>query len=209
MTPLEWLELPLLRLWGNALSNGEVLGFATGLACVWLAAQKNVWNFPFGIANCALLLILFLDARLFADSGLQLVFIALNVRGWWQWARGVELREEPVTAASGRQLLRFTLYGLALSAALAAALAYARGSVPVFDGLITGFSLLAQWLLNRKVLQNWLYWMAVDVVSIPVYAYKGLYLIALLYLIFLLLCIEGYRVWRRQVAGTFLEAQAA
>lgn len=177
--------------------------------CVWLAARKNVWNFPFGIANSALLLVLFLDARLFADSSLQLVFIALNVRGWWQWVRGVEQREEPVTAASAAQLLRFTFCGLALSAALAALLTLARGSVPVFDGLITGFSLLAQWLLNRKVLQNWLYWMAVDVVSIPVYAYKGLHLIALLYLIFLLLCVHGYRNWRSQLSGPFLHTRAA
>jgi nicotinamide mononucleotide transporter len=199
----------LLRLWGSALSLGEVLGFATGLVCVWLAAQKNVWNFPFGIANCALLLVLFLEARLFADASLQLVFIALNARGWWQWVYGVERSEEPVTTASVAQLLRFTLYGLALSATLAVVLTHARGSVPVFDGLITGFSLLAQWLLNRKVLENWLYWMAIDVVSIPVYAYKELYLIALLYAVFLLLCVQGYRVWRQQVAGVFLASQAA
>jgi nicotinamide mononucleotide transporter len=206
---IDALELPLFSLWGSPLSLGEVLGFVTGLACVALAAQKNVWNFPLGIANCALLGVLYFDAVLFADSGLQLVFIALNVRGWWQWVRGVEQREEQVTTASVRQLQRFTLYGLALSLVLAVLLHIARGSVPVLDGLITGYSLLAQWLLNRKVLENWLYWMAVDVISIPVYAYKGLYLIALLYVVFLLICVQGYRVWRGQVAGGFEPEQAA
>jgi nicotinamide mononucleotide transporter len=203
------LQLPLLTFYGSEMTVSEVAGFGTGLVCVWLAAQKNVWNFPFGIANSALLLLLFLDARLFADSSLQLVFIALNVRGWWQWVRGVEREEEPVTTASRRQLGHFTLYGIGLSVALGIVLWHARGSLPVFDGLITGYSLLAQWLLNRKVLENWLYWMAVDVVSIPVYAYKGLYLIAFLYFVFLLLCVQGYQVWRRQVAGTFLQARPA
>lgn len=66
----------------------EAIGFITGLWCVWLTILENVWNFPIGIANCGFLGVLFLQGRLFADAGLQLMFIALSVQGWWLWLYG-------------------------------------------------------------------------------------------------------------------------
>jgi len=198
---LDWLNSPALLLLATPLSIAECLGFATGIACVWLAARNNIWNFPLGIANSALLLLLFFHARLFADAGLQVMFIALNLRGWWQWARHGTGAVLAVTSASDSQLRIALIGSLVSTLALAALLTLAKGSVPVFDASITALSLVAQWLLNRRVLQNWWWWMAVDVISIPVYIYKGLYLIALLYAVFLVLCISGYRSWRSALSS--------
>jgi nicotinamide mononucleotide transporter len=196
MPLIDWLQSPALLLWGTALSMAECLGFATGIACVWLAARNNIWNFPLGIANSALLLLLFAHARLFADASLQVVFMALGFRGWWQWARHGTAPALPVTTASLSQWQIAIACSIAGTAALTGILTLARGSVPFFDASITALSLVAQWLLNRRVLQTWWWWMVVDVISIPVYLYKGLYLIALLYTVFLAICISGSRAWR-------------
>jgi hypothetical protein len=83
------LNQPALTVWAYPMSWAEVLGFVTGLLCVWLVGRRHILNFPVGIANCALLFLLFFEARLFADAGLQLVFILLGFQGWWLWSRGV------------------------------------------------------------------------------------------------------------------------
>lgn len=195
-----WLNAPLFTLAGTTLSHGETWGFVTGALCVWFAARANIWNFPLGIANGLLLLFLFLEARLFADSGLQVMFVVLNARGWWLWKMGSQTAERPVTRAPARELRGALVASVLLCALLGCLLWLARGSVPVFDGTIAGLSVVAQWLLNRKRLENWLWWIVVDLVSIPVYLYKELYLIALLYLLFLAICVVGYRRWRREAA---------
>lgn len=184
---------------GTPLSYAECCGFATGIVCVWLTARRNIWNFPVGIANCALLLLLFVQARLFADAGLQILFIALGVRGWWQWAQGTAAAPTPITSAAPRALLLYALASALLTGVLFGLLMLAKGSLPIFDALITALSVVAQWLLNRKTLQNWFWWIAVDVISIPVYIHKELYLIALLYAIFLALCLIGLASWRAEL----------
>ena len=84
----------------------------------------------------------------------------------------------------------------------------AKGSIPVFDALITALSLVAQWLLNRRKLENWIFWIGVDLISVPVYAFKELYLIAGLYAVFLLLCVRGYRSWKHDLEITQESAKA-
>jgi nicotinamide mononucleotide transporter len=201
-TVLAWLNSPVGHVLGAPLSWAELLGFATGLWCVALVARRNVLNFPVGIANCALLLLLFAEARLYADAGLQLVFIALGLQGWWLWQRDRSSRHEAVavTRAGRAELSRVIALCLLLAAALYLLLTWARGSVPVLDALIAALSLAAQWLLNRRKLEHWYFWITVDVISIPVYAYKELYLVALLYAVYLVLCIGGLRAWRRALA---------
>ena len=181
------------------LSYAECFGFATGILCVWLTALRNIWNFPVGIANCALLLLLFAQSRLFADATLQILFIALGVRGWWQWAQGTAGVPRPIESATSREISRYILASIALTSLLYALLTVAKGSLPVFDALITALSVVAQWMLNRKTLQNWYWWIAVDLISIPVYFHKQLYLIALLYVVFLGLCLIGLTGWRSEM----------
>jgi nicotinamide mononucleotide transporter len=83
-----------------------------------------------------------------------------------------------------------------------------KGSVPIIDALVTSLSLAAQWLLNRRMLENWAWWIAVDLISIPLYVSRGLPLIAVLYVVFLLLCVQGHLRWRRHVAPVAAEALA-
>lgn len=180
---------------------GELLGFLSGLACVWLAGRGNILNFPVGLLNSALLLLLFWDARLFADASLQILFIGLGLQGWWRWARAKRTVEGPVRWLSRRGRWLSLIAAAALIGLLVPLLTLARGSLPLFDASITGLSVVAQVLLNLRRAESWLYWIAVDAVSVPVYASKGLWLIALLYLVFLGMAVGGARAWRREADG--------
>jgi nicotinamide mononucleotide transporter len=179
----------------------EALGFVTGGASVYLTVRESVWNFPVGIANSVFFLVLFAGARLFADAGLQVVFIALGFQGWYLWLRGGE-NHAPlrVGRASLALLLAVAASVAAATAGLTLFLRTVQDSAPFLDALVTALSLGAQYLLNRKAVENWLLWMAADVVQIYLYFYKGLHLTAVLYLVFLCMCVAGLRNWLKTMS---------
>jgi nicotinamide mononucleotide transporter len=181
----------------------EALGATTGAVCVWLAAVSDPWTWPVGIANNLLYLIVFWESGLYADASLQIVYAAISVYGIVRWTTGRgsaavrpiahgERRELTVTAAVV-VVAAFGLYFL-LSRAT-------NSQVPAWDGTTTAMSLGAQWLLSRRVLENWWLWIAVDVVYVPLYVWKGLWVTAGLYALFLALCILGLADWRREMAA--------
>ena len=209
MGVLSMLTAPVVTLLQMPMSIGDLLGFSTGIACVWLTARANIWNFPFGIVNSLILGLVFLQQRLFADASLQIVFIVLSVMGWRQWLVGGHAREDsPVFRTTPRTLGVLALIAAVSTLGLWQTLVWIKGSAPIIDALITALSLCAQWLLNRRALDNWLWWIVVDVISIPLYWSRGLPLISALYVLFLLLCVKGWVTWRRQLAAEPLGAAA-
>lgn len=179
------------------MSAGDVLGFASGLACVWLSARANIWNFPTGIFNCIILGLVFFQRRLFADALLQIVFIILAGIGWWKWIAGRHAKEySPTFHSSSREQAILLGIATAVTLVLWRLLVWLNGASPPIDALITAMSLCAQWQLNRRQLSCWVWWIAVDVVSVPLYWSRELPLIAALYVIFLLICIQGWQRWR-------------
>jgi nicotinamide mononucleotide transporter len=179
------------------LTVGDALGFATGLLCVWLTAKANIWNFAWGILNSAILGIVFLDQRLFADSALQIVFILLSIQGWLNWATGRTNISSEFKGTNVREQSGLLMVAATLSFLLWLVLEQLRGSAPPMDALITGLSLCAQWQLNQRKASSWYWWIVVDLISVPLYWSRGLYLIAGLYVIFLGICIHGLRTWQR------------
>lgn len=179
------------------LTVGDTLGFATGLLCVWLTAKASIWNFAWGILNSAILGVVFLDQRLFADSALQVVFIVLSLQGWVQWAAGQNAAVQGFRTTSLREQASLLAVAAAVSLLLWLALVQLRGSSPPMDAVITALSLCAQWQLNRRQASSWVWWIAVDLISVPLYWSRGLYLIAGLYVIFLAICVHGLRNWRQ------------
>jgi nicotinamide mononucleotide transporter len=203
--PLAWGGLALLcagLAWGSwqrllPLGLTEVFGFATGAACVLLVVDESIWNFPVGIANNLFFFALFFSARLYADMTLQLVYVGLAIGGWVLWARGGAGGERlRVARASGRELLVLALLGAVATVTLAAVLRRVGGAAPGLDALTTVLSLIAQWLLNRKRLDNWIVWITADVLYVWLYVGRGLYLTAALYAIFLAMCVAGLARWR-------------
>jgi nicotinamide mononucleotide transporter len=202
MQLLALLTTPLFVAAGLPVSAGDLLGFVTGLLCVWLAARGQVWNFPVGILNSAVLGLVFFQQRLFADATLQLVFIALAVQGWRHWQRGGLTRSSaPVAGTSMREQLALLGVAAFITLVLWQLLVWLKGAVPPVDALVTALSLCAQWQLNRRQWSCWPWWITVDLISVPLYWSRDLPLIAGLYVIFLLLCVQGWRQWRALVEG--------
>lgn len=182
------------------LSMTEVLGFITGALCVWLVVKENIWNWPIGIVNNIFFVVLFFEASLFADMGLQVVYIVLGFLGWYWWLRG---GKNKTTLKVGRigWLESSTLVVVALIATgvMTRYLESINDSAPFLDALTTVMSLVAQYMLTKKLIENWGVWISVDVIYIGLYIYKDLYLTAALYLIFLLMCIKGWYEWRKSL----------
>ena len=181
----------------------ETFGVITGATCVWLTVRASAWNFPVSLANVAAFSVVFFRAQLFADAGLQVVFFVLTLVGWYLWLFGGTGRTSlPVTRAARGELAGVGVGIVASTLALWLVLSRYGGSASFFDALTTSLSLGAQWLLNRKRVENWWLWIVADVIYVPLYAYKHLYLTAFLYAVFLGMAtaglIEWVRLWRRE-----------
>ncbi|MCP9495925.1 MAG: nicotinamide riboside transporter PnuC [Pyrinomonadaceae bacterium MAG19_C2-C3] len=188
----------------------ETLGFVTGAICVYLGIKQNIFTFPVGIANNIFFLILFSRSRLFGDAGLQVVYMALAIHGWYSWLRGGEHHTKlKVTHGSFRLLAG--VFGIALVGmfGLGFGLQAAGGAAPLLDALTTILSLVAQFLLNRKIIEHWFVWIIADVIYIYLYITRGLNLTALLYFVFLCLCIAGFIAWRSSMRGSNTTQHAA
>ncbi len=194
-----------------SLSPIEVLGFVTGVGCVWLAARENVWNWPVAIVNAVSYIIVFFGAKLYADCGLQLVYVAISIYGWWSWLHGGRNRSElPVTRVRAGSIPLLALVTVATTALLMLLLRrFTDSTVPFWDGLTTAMSLTAQYMLARKIIENWWLWMAADILYLALYIYKSLYLTAALYAIFFILCVVGLLRWQKLLAAPQADAAAA
>ena len=197
------LQQPLFTVLGTAVSWTEVLGFGSGALCVWLVARQHIANWPIGIANNVFFILLFAQAGLFADAGLQVVFIGLAAYGWWTWVHGGSATAPlPVRRTTATEWVVLVGCGVLGTAAITVLLATATAStVPFWDALTTALSLMATYGQCRKRLESWWLWIAADLVYIPLYAHKGLFLTALLYCGFLVLCVRGLLAWRRDVVA--------
>ena len=180
----------------------EVIAAVFGLVSVFLSTRQNIWSWPTGIVNVALYTIVFYEGRLYGLMGLQTVYLALSVYGWYQWLHGgAQKTELHVSRASPRLLVNLTALNIASWVALAAILRQTDAALPWLDALLTTTSLVAQWMLTRKILQNWLLWIAVDIVYVPMFISQHLYATALLYAAFLVLAVMGFVEWRRSIAA--------
>jgi nicotinamide mononucleotide transporter len=200
--------LLLYASWRHAVETDltEALGFVTGAACVWLGVKQNIWNWPLGIANNVLYIIIFVGARLFADASLQVAFAAVGAYGWYAWLRR-DARDRPLAVSRTPQTvwLMSAPVVAAATAGLTLYLARTSDSAPFPDALTTTLSLAAMYLMTRKYLECWWVWIAIDVISIGLYAFKHLDLTALLYAMYLAMCIVGARSWK----ASLLESGAA
>jgi nicotinamide mononucleotide transporter len=156
------------------------------------------------LINVALYIVLFWNARLYADTGLQVVYVALQFYGWWQWLHGGEQhRQLHITRTAPRLWLTLGIVAIIAYVPMGLLLGHFTDTdVPWWDSAPTVTSLVAQWMISKKKLENWWVWIATDLVYIPLYCYKHLYLTAGLYAVFLGLCILGWRTWHRTYRST-------
>jgi nicotinamide mononucleotide transporter len=188
----------LFTVGNDAVSWAELLGFITGAVAVWLTVRSRISNFPVGIANSVFFLLLFAAARLWADSALQVLYIALGFLGWRQWVRrGANRPRLRVSRTSPRHIVGCMVFVVAGTFGLTLLLRATHDVAPFWDAVTTCLSLAAQWLLNGKRIENWMFWIAADCVYIPLYVVKRLDLTAIVYVMFLAMCFAGIRAWRK------------
>ena len=169
-----------------------------GVVSVYLSVRQNIWSWPTAIVNVGLYTFVFYQSRLYADMGLQVVYIIISFYGWYEWLYGGKDRTElKVSRTSARLAALLAAIGVASTFVLGTHLhRTTHAALPVLDSATTSTSLVAQWMMTRKLLENWAVWVAVDVVYIGMFIYKSLYVTALLYLVFLVLSVMGYRQWK-------------
>ena len=178
---------------------------------VFLSARENIWSWPTAIVNVSLYTFIFFHSGLYSDMGLQVVYLGLSIYGWYQWLRGGENRTTlKVSRASSRTWLIGTGLAVIVWLALARYTSTLPGvSLPYLDSGLTALSLLAQWMMTRKIMENWVLWIIADIIYVPMYISKELYVTAGLYAVFLVLAIMGFVQWRRSYRADHARATPA
>ncbi len=199
MSPTELLQALQASL--QAMSNLEILAVLLSAAAVWLTVRQNPLCWPLGLVSVLLYAWVFFDYKLYATVGLQLVFAASQLYGWYLWTRkSSDQTLHPVSTLSPRQrwlgLLLAAVGGLVLGYAMSL---WTDNSSPWMDAGLTAFSLLAQVWMAQKRLECWPLWIAVDVLYVGLFLSTAMYLTALLYLLFALLAGLGWREWQRSL----------
>ncbi len=186
--------------WGAEISWLECVAFVLALAMVLLNIRVDARAWPLAIASSLLYCALFWNSRLYGEAGLQIFFAVVAGWGWWQWLRGTTADGAALRVgwlgARGRWTLVAVL-ALAWPATGAFLRRYTDTDVPWWDAFPTAASVIGQWLLGRKHVENWIVWLVVNVVSVLLFAYKGLWLTVLLYSVFVALSVQGLVAWRR------------
>jgi nicotinamide mononucleotide transporter len=180
----------------------EAVAVVFGIVSVYLSTQENIWSWPTALVNVALFSALFLRSGLYSDTGLQVVYFVLSLYGWYEWLYGGAGHTAiTVSRTSGRTWIVLGGIGVVAWALLGSITSRLPGTaLPYVDAATTTVSLLAQWMMTRKLIENWLIWIAVDVVYVGMFIYKGLYLTAFNYGIYLALAVLGYIAWKRSLA---------
>jgi nicotinamide mononucleotide transporter len=177
----------------------EIAGVITGLLCVYLAAKNNIWNWPFAAISVIIYIFIFFEARLLADMGLQFYFLGMNIYGWWYWSqRAPSEKKIPVARIKKSEAGLSVVAIVVFTFILGSLLKYTTASFPYLDSFCTACSLVAQVFLARKVLENWLIWIFVDIIYVGVYTFKDLHLTALMYAVYVAIALMGYIDWRKE-----------
>lgn len=183
----------------------ELTASILGVISVWFVVKRNIWAFPVGIAMVLLYIVIFYEAKFYSDMILQVIYVVMQAQGWYLWTRGDRAADDKI--AVGRlnrrqwsvsgvvQVLGTLLLGYTMHR-------FTDAALPWIDAFTTTMSLLAQWWMNKKYLENWVLWITVDVIYLYQYSTKALYLTTGLYAVFTVLAVIGYFEWKRKVKGT-------
>ncbi len=176
----------------------EIAGAVLGLLNIVLLVRRSLWNFPVAMAMVTLIGVTLFDARLYAETGLQAFFFVVNGWGWYLWSRsrGAEESAVPVGWMSWPARAIWAGVTAALSLSLGWVMhRFTNAALPFADSAVTGASIAAQLLLSFRRIENWVLWVAIDVVSVGLYLYRDLYFLAALYVAFLVISAIGLREW--------------
>lgn len=193
----------LSQLYSNLLDTSwlEAVAVVFGILSVWFARKENIWVYPTGIINVLIYVYLCFFAGLYADMGINAFYFVMSVFGWYNWSRRDEsMQHVPISSLSiGQWLFYILLIVLAFGIIYLVLLNYTDSTVPIFDSFTTALFIAGMWLMAIKKIENWLLWIAGDILVIPMFAIKGLAFTSIQYIVFLVLAVMGYIEWRKRM----------
>ena len=211
---LEYLSVNtvMFTVLGYPMSYIEFVGTICYLASVWLIAQRNMLTWPIGIVSVLLYMALFYQIQLYSDAIEQIYYLGASVYGWWFWKKTREQTPQKEITV-GYSSLRITLIWISITLIISMITGYymsrihlilpvvfpEAASFPYLDALTTIMSFTAMWLLARKRVESWVYWIIVDIIGIGLYYVKDVKFVALLYVILLVLATKGFISWHRSL----------
>ena len=188
----------------------EIAGTLSSLIYLYYSIREKIWCWPWGIAASAISILVFFMASLYADMGLQFYYLFVSIYGWYFWLHGRNngSGEAVISTTTQKQWMFLIPAGivtyfmiLALLLNVPQWLQIAQSSMPYLDAFTTAASIIATWMLARKMIEQWLIWIVVDLVSMGMYVYKGLYFYAFLFLVYTIGAVIGYYEWRKSLTG--------
>lgn len=188
----------------QATSTLEIISVVFGLIYVVLAARENSWCWPAAFIGTATAVWLFWDASLVMESALNAYYLGMALFGWWQWRT---ITPTTTTERSTLEISSWTLKHHLITAIIIAFMTFGSGYIlehftgaklPYIDSFTTWSAVITTWMVTRKILENWLYWIVIDLVSIYLYFDRGLYLYGLLFIIYTIVAVFGYFNWRQR-----------
>ena len=176
----------------------ELVAASLGALSVYWMTQQKPAAWPKGLLMVLMYIWIFYDARLYSEMLLQMIYVGMQIYGWWQWLRGGRQQPGRVVSSLGTLGIRQgLLIGLCITLALGLTMSrYTDANLPWLDAALTGFSLIAQYWMAKKRLQCWLLWIVLDVIYVGMFITAGLYLTAVLYMFFTALAVYGWLEWR-------------
>ncbi len=175
----------------------EIIAVILGVINITLLIRRSIWNYPFGIVMVCLYSYIFLHAKLYSESILQIYFFVLQLYGWYYWAKGKKPDEKiKVERLPPHQLPYFFMVAV-ISVFVVGTLMgrYTDAAFPFLDATVAVLSVIAQFMMARRLLENWIVWIGVDLLAIGIYWSKELQPTAVLYIIFLIMATIGLRTW--------------
>lgn len=179
----------------------EIGALVFTLLNVWLAVRQNIWTWPTGITCVLLTFVVLLHQKIYFNAWLQWMYVVLSIHGWYEWLHGGEKHDErKVAYASNRMRFATTAVGVILTIVFLKMLQRFApdAEMPFWDAATTAFSVSGQWLLNLKYIENWLFWIVVDIAYVAMYA-RSLPYLALLNAVLVGLCVKGWIDWHRSL----------
>lgn len=185
----------------------ELIAVLLGILSVWYARKEKILVFPFGIANVSIYIYICFVARLYANAGINIVYLISNIFGWYMWSgRGGNQKLEITRNTSKQNIISWVSVVLIYVSVFfilrwvnKGDVEYLQSYLPWIDSFNTAFFLVATILMAVKKMENWLYWIIGDIISIPIFASQGLYFTSVQYTVFLILAILGWREWKAKL----------
>lgn len=186
----------------------QIIGTLLGLLYLWLEYKANIWVWIIGAIMPLVHGILYLTSGIYADAAMQLYYVAAGIYGLVVWRRAPKKKDDGIIKHTPRSwIVSLVAVYAVLHVAIYFFLTECTDSrVPVFDSMSTALSIVAMWMLSRKLVEQWLVWLVVDMISVGLYVYKGIPVTAGLYTLYCILAVVGYMRWRRVARESVVRA---